>query len=178
MENNQIVIYETPGGKASIEVKLEQDTVWLTQAQMVELFQQTKQNISLHISNVFKEKELDRNSTVKESLTVRTEGKRSVKRAVEEYSLDVIISVGYRGKSQRGTQFRIWANQVLKDYLTKGYAIDKKHFQEQSRQLDELKQTVKLLGNVAGSKELSSDEATGLLRIVTDYTYALDILDQ
>lgn len=148
MENNQIVIYETPGGKASIEVKLERDIVWLTQAQLVELFQQTKQNISLHISNVFKEKELDRNSTVKESLTVRTEGKRSVKRSVEEYSLGVIISVGYRVKSQRGTQFRIWANQVLKDYLTKGCAIDKKHFQGQSFQLDELK----LLGNLVKYK--------------------------
>jgi prophage maintenance system killer protein len=176
MEDNQIVIYETP--EASIEVKLEQDTVWLTQTQMVELFQQSKQNISLHISNVFKEGELDRNSTVKESLTVRTEGKRAVKRSVEQYSLDVIISVGYRVKSRRGTQFRIWANRVLKDYLTKGYAIDRKRLQEQSQQLSDLKQTVKLLGNVIANKELNSDEATGLLQIVTDYTYALDVLDR
>ena len=178
MENNQIVIYQAPDGKASIEVKLEHDTVWLNQAQMVELFQQTKQNISLHISNVFKEKELDRSSTVKESLTDRIEGKRAVKRSVEFYSLDVIISVGYRVKSLRGTQFRIWANQVLKDYLTKGYVIDAKRFQEQSRQLEDLKHTVKLLGNVIANKELNSDEATGLLQIVTDYAYALDVLDQ
>lgn len=178
MENEQIVIYQTPDGKAIIEVKLQEDTVWLNQTQMVELFQQTKQNISLHISNVFKEGELDKSLTVKDSLTVRTEGKRTVKRSVEYYSLDVIISVGYRVKSQRGTQFRIWANQVLKDYLTKGYAVNEKRLQEQSRHLDELKQTVKLLGNVMANQELSSNEATGLLQIVTDYTYALDILDQ
>jgi prophage maintenance system killer protein len=178
MENNQIVIYQTPDDRASIEVKLEQETVWLNQAQMVALFQQTKQNISLHISNIYSEGELDRNATVKESLTVRMEGKRTVKRSVEYYSLDVIISVGYRVKSQTGTQFRIWANEVIKDYLTKGYAIDQKRFQEQSRQLEDLKQTVKLLGNVIANKELNSDEATGLLQIVTDYTYALDVLDQ
>ena len=178
MENNKIVIYQTPDDKASIEVKLEQETVWLNQSQMVALFQQTKQNISLHISNVFREGELDRNATVKESLTARMEGKRTVKRSVEYYSLDVIISVGYRVKSQTGTQFRIWANKVIKDYLTKGYAIDTKRLQEQSRQLEDLKQALKLLGNVIENKVLSSDEATGLLRIVTDYTYALDVLDQ
>jgi prophage maintenance system killer protein len=178
MENSQILIYQTPDDRASIEVKLEQETVWLNQSQMVALFQQTKQNISLHISNIFREGELNSNTTVKESLTVRMEGKRTVKRSVEYYSLDVIISVGYRVKSQTGTQFRIWANKVIKDYLTKGYSIDRKRFQEQSRQLEDLKQTVKLLGNVIENKVLSSDEATGLIRIVTDYTYALDVLDQ
>jgi virulence RhuM family protein len=100
------------------------------------------------------------------------------KKPVNYYNLDVIISVGYRVKSYRGTQFRIWANGVLKDYLTKGYAIDQKRFQEQSRQLDDLKQTVKLLGNVIESKTLNSDEATGLLKVVTDYAYALDVLDR
>ena len=175
MESNQIIIYQTSDGKASIEVKLEQDTVWLNQIQMVELFQQSKQNISLHIKNIFKENELPEFSVVKDSLTTAADGKNYKTRY---YNLDVIISVGYRIKSQRGTQFRIWANQVLKDYLTKGYAIDKKRFQEQSRQLDDLKQTVKLLGNVIANEELNSDEATGLLQIVTDYTYALDVLDQ
>ena len=175
MENNQIIIYQAPDGKTSIEVKLEQDTVWLNQIQMVELFQQTKQNISLHVKNIFKEHELPEISVVKDSLTTAADGKKYKTRY---YNLDVIISVGYRIKSQRGTQFRIWANQVLKDYLTKGYAIDAKRLQEQSRQLDDLKQTVKLLSNVIASQELSSDEATGLLQIVTDYTYALDVLDQ
>jgi len=173
-----IVIYQTNDGKTSIDVKLEDQTVWLNQMQMVELFGLTKQNISLHINNIFKENELERSTTVKESLTVQEEGKRKVQRKIEYFSLDVIISVVYRVKSQRGTQFRIWANQVLKEYLTRGYAIDQKRFQEQSRQLEELKQTVKLLGNVVGNHSLTSDEATGLLKVVTDYTYALDVLDQ
>lgn len=101
-----------------------------------------------------------------------------IDRDLEHYSLDLIISIGYRVNSIRGTQFRIWANKILKDYLTKGYAIDQKRFQDQSRQLEDLKQTVKLLGNVIESKNLNSDEATGLLKVVTDYAYALDVLDK
>jgi len=177
-EKGEILIYDSGMGNAQIEVKLEDETVWLTQVHMQELFQQTKQNISLHIKNIFKEGELTREATVKESLTVRTEGSRQVERKVEFYSLDVIISIGYRVKSKQGTQFRIWANRILKNYLTKGYAIDQKRFQEQTRQLDELKQTVKLLGKVIESKSLNSDEATGLLKVVTDYAYALDVLDR
>ena len=107
----------------TLEVRIEDDTVWLTQAQMVDLFQSTKQNISLHINNIFKEDELEEISTVKEYLTIQFEGNRKVKRKVKFYNLDVIISVGYRVKSKRGTQFRIWANQILKEYLLKGYAI-------------------------------------------------------
>jgi len=177
-ETGNIIFYQGGTDGVQIEVKLEDETVWLTQAHMQELFQQTKQNISLHINNIFNEGELTREATVKDSLTVREEGNRKVQRKVEYYSLDVIISVGYRVKSKQGTQFRIWANKILKDYLTKGYALDKKKFTEQSRQLDELKQTVKLLGNVIESKALNSDEATGLLRVVTDYAYALDVLDR
>jgi hypothetical protein len=177
-EKGDILIYDSGSGNSGIEVRLEDDTVWLTQAHLQELFGQTKQNISLHINNIFNEGELTREATVKESLTVREEGKRKVERKVEYYSLDVIISVGYRVKSKQGTQFRIWANKVLRDYLTKGYAIDERRFKEQSRQLEELKQTVKLLGNVVGSKALNSDEATGLLKVVTDYAYALDVLDR
>ncbi len=175
MEKDQIVFYNSQDGKPSIEVRVEEDTVWLNQAQMIELFIQSKQNISLHIKNIFREEELVPDSVVKDSLTTAADGK---KYKTKYYNLDVIISVGYRVKSTRGTQFRIWANSVLKDYLTQGYSIDKKRFQEESRQLEELKQTVKLLGNVIGSKVLSTDEATGLLKIITDYTYALDILDQ
>jgi prophage maintenance system killer protein len=179
MDNKgEVVMYETDDGQTSIEVKLDNETVWLSQPQMAELFQQSRQNISLHINNIFKENELEMEATIKESLIVQEEGGRKVKRKIEYYSLDVIISVGYRVKSTRGTQFRIWANKVLKDFLTKGYSIDKKRLQEQSRQLDELKQTVRLLNNVVDKKSLTSDEATGLLKIVTDYTYALDVLDQ
>jgi prophage maintenance system killer protein len=174
----EIVMYQTADGKTSISVKFENETVWLTQLQMSELFGQTKQNISLHLNNVFKERELSRRATIKESLEVQKEGDRKVNRRIPYYSLDVIISVGYRVKSPRGTQFRIWANKVLKDYLVKGYAVNEQRLREQSRQLEELKQTVKLLGNVVGNHELSSEEATGLLKVVTDYTYALDVLDQ
>jgi hypothetical protein len=125
MQQGEIVIYKAfDNTEFQIEVRVEDETVWLTQAQMVELFDSTKQNISLHISNVFKEGELNSALTVKEYLTVQMEGKRQVQRKITIYNLDVIISVGYRVKSMRGTQFRIWANQVLKDYLLKGYVIN------------------------------------------------------
>lgn len=124
MANNEIIIYKSDESTSSIEVKLEDDTVWLSQAQMVELFEATKQNISLHINNIFREGELDKNSTVKNYLTVQKEGNRKVKRKVSFYNLDIIISVGYRVKSKRGTQFRIWANKIIKDYLLKGYALN------------------------------------------------------
>ncbi len=120
---NEIIIYQSDELSTQIEVRVDDETVWLTQAQMVELFNSTKQNISLHINNIFREKELQKNSVVKDSLTTASDGKTY---NTKFYSLDVIISVGYRVKSQRGTQFRIWANQVLKDYLLKGYAINQR----------------------------------------------------
>ena len=123
MKKGEIVLYQPEDTSIQIEVRIEEDTVWLTQSQLVELFNSTKQNISLHINNIFKEGELERDSTVKEYLTVQTEGSRKVRRTTTCYNLDVIISVGYRVKSKRGTSFRIWANKVLKDYLLKGYAI-------------------------------------------------------
>jgi len=131
----------------AIRVKIEEDTVWLTQSQMVELFDSTKQNISLHIRNIYKEKELEMDSTVKEYLTVQKEGLRNISRKVKCYNLDVVISVGYRVKSIRGTQFRIWANKVLKDYLLKGYAIHQrleqieKQVWNQGQQLEQIIQT-------------------------------------
>ena len=126
MEENKIVIYQTEDGQTQIDVRLENETMWLTQAQMVELFQTTKQNVSLHLNNLYKEGELEKEGTVKEYLTVQQEGKRTVSRTVKYYDLDVIISVGYRVKSKRGTAFRIWARKVLKDYLVKGYAVNER----------------------------------------------------
>ena len=122
---NEIILYQTDT-QEHIEVRIEQDTVWLTQAQMAELFQTTKQNISLHVSNVYKEKELEKEATVKEILTVQIEGKREVFRKVLSYNLDLIICVGYRIKSERATKFRIWATRILKDYLLKGYAVNQR----------------------------------------------------
>jgi hypothetical protein len=124
MLNGEIIIYHASDQELQLEVRIEDNSVWLTQVQMAELFDATKQNISLHINNVFKEKELDSTATVKEYLTVQVEGNRQVKRKIQYYNLDVIISVGYRVKSLRGTQFRIWATNVLRDYLLKGHAIN------------------------------------------------------
>lgn len=124
-QTGEIILYQ-PDESVQLEVRLEEETVWLTQQQMTLLFETTKQNISLHINNIFKEKELSPVSTVKEYLTVQREGNRTIKRNQKYYNLDVIISVGYRVKSRRGTQFRIWANKVLKDYLLKGYAINQR----------------------------------------------------
>jgi hypothetical protein len=124
MSANQVILYQDNSLSRSIEVLIEDETVWLTQLQLTVLFNATKQNISLHINNIFKEGELEENSTVKEYLTAQNEGGRNVKRKVKLYNLDIIISVGYRVKSKTGTQFRIWANSILKDYLLKGYALN------------------------------------------------------
>ena len=173
--NNQIVIYQSEDGQTQVDVRLENETVWLTQAQMVELFQTTKQNVSLHVGNVFKEGELEQESTVKEYLTVQNEGERKVSRKVKYYNLDVIISVGYRVKSKRGTAFRIWANKVLKQYLMKGYAVNERMHKEQ---IGELRQLVGMLGRTIQNQPLlSNDETDALFKVVTDYTYALDTLD-
>lgn len=134
MQTEQIIMYQTADGQTAIDVKLENETVWLSQSQLQALFNQTKQNVSLHIRNIYEEGELDKLLTVKESLTVQEEGKRVVKRKIEYYNLDVIISIGYRIKSQRGTQFRIWANKVLKEYLIKGYAVNEKRLKDQAEQ--------------------------------------------
>lgn len=131
-DKSEIILYQ-PEETFKLEVRLESDTVWLTQQQMAELFQTSKQNISLHTNNVFKEKELQEISTVKYSLTVQQEGNRKVKRNIAYYNLDVIISVGYRVKSQRGTDFRIWATKVLKEYLLKGYAVNQRMEQLEQR---------------------------------------------
>ena len=178
METGEIIIYQAPDGQTSIDVKLEKDTVWLNQYQMADLFDTDRTSIVKHIKNIYKSEELSELATCAKIAQVRQEGKRNIKRDIEHYNLDMIISVGYRVNSKRGTQFRVWANEVLKSYLIKGYTINERLLKEQSSQLDDLKQAVKLLGNVIENKNLNTDEATGLLKVITDYTYALDILDQ
>ena len=175
MEEDKIIIYQTEDGQTQIDVRLENETVWLTQAQMVELFQTTKQNVSLHLNNLYKEGELKKEGTVKEYLTVQQEGKRNVSRKVKYYDLDVIISVGYRVKSKRGTAFRIWARNIIKDYLVKGYAVNERIRKEQ---ISDLRQLVGMLGRTIQNQPLlSNDETNALFEVVTDYTYALDTLD-
>ncbi len=178
MKSSEIKIYKTKDGKTSIEVKLEKETVWLSLNQIAELFERDKSVISRHINNVFKEGELERISTVAKFATTQKEGNRRITRDIEYFNLDIIISVGYRIKSKRGTQFRIWANQIIKDYLIKGYAINQQKLQKQTKQLNELKETIRILGNALEYKNLTNDESKGLLRIIKDYSYALDILDK
>ncbi len=168
-EQNQIVIYETEDGQTQIDVRLEGETVWLTQAQMAELFQKDQSVVARHIRNVFQEGELEEESNMQ--FLHNTQYKY---RPVKIYNLDVIISVGYRVKSKRGTDFRIWARQILKDYLVKGYAVNQRIHREQ---IGELRQLVGMLGRVHRNEALSTEESEALFEVVTDYTYALDTLD-
>lgn len=170
--HGEILLYESEEGEMTLQVQLQNDTVWLTQAQMAELFGKGRTTVTEHIRNVFKEKELNEISVCRDFRHTAADGKNYV---TTYYNLDVIISVGYRVKSKQGTQFRIWANRVLKDYLIKGYAVQEKL---KLNQLHSLKKTVGLLANVIQHKELTADEATGLIQVVTDFAYALDILDK
>ncbi len=178
---NQIEIYQTKEGKTQIEVKFEKETVWLSQAQIAELFQKDRTVITKHINNVFKEGELEEKLVCAKFAHTTQHGAikgKNQETIVKYYNLDVIISVGYRVNSKQGTQFRQWATQRLTDYLLKGYAINEQKLKASQEQLKTLKQSIKLLENVVLQKELSSDEAIGLLKIVTEYSHALDLLDQ
>ena len=168
-QTSPIIIYQTDDGQMQIDVRMENETVWLNTAQMAELFDKEESNIRRHIINVFKEGELPRDNNV-HFLHVN-----NVKKPVPFYNLDVIISVGYRVKSKRGTQFRIWANKILKDYLIKGYAVNNKLSQQK---FDDLSKLVNVLGRTIKTQEkLTSDDATALIDVVLNYNYALDTLD-
>ncbi|MDR0989682.1 MAG: virulence protein RhuM/Fic/DOC family protein [Prevotellaceae bacterium] len=169
----EIIIYQAPDGSTDLDVRLENETVWLTQAQIAQLFGTKRPAITKHLSNIYNSGELDEMSTCSILEHMGNEGKQ--KYITRFYNLDVIISVGYRVNSQSATKFRIWANKVLKEYLIKGYAV---HGQIKAQQYEDLRQTVQLLSNVMQHKELNADEATGLLQVITDYTYALDTLDK
>ena len=171
MQHGEIVIYQSDDGTASLEVRLEEETVWLTQAQLVEFFQKTKQNISLHIRNIFKEGELRERAVVKEYLTTAPDGKRYL---TKYYNLDVIISVGYRIKSQRGTQFRIWATRVLKDHLVKGYTVNERRLAEQG--LADMEEAVALLSRTLTRHESLSEEGLAVLEIVSRYAKSWSLL--
>ena len=169
-EDEKVIIYQTKDGETSIDVRLEGETVWLTANQMAVLFGRDEKTIRKHINNVFLEGELTKDNNTH---FLRID---NVKQPVAFYTLDVIISVGYRVKSQRGTQFRIWANKILKDYLIKGFAVNDKITQ---RKYEELSQLVHILGRTINSQpELSNRENLDLINVVTDYTYALDTLDK
>ncbi len=172
-----IAIYQSADGSIATEVRLEGETVWLSQKQMADLFDKNVPNINEHISNLFSEGELEPASTIRKFRIVRQEGKRQVEREIEHYNLDVIISVGYRVKSRQGTQFRIWANRILKDYLVQGYALNQQRLEAQQEKMAELKQAIALSARLIHNKELSSTESQGILAILEKYSHALTVLD-
>ena len=175
---NEIEIYKDKDNQTQIEVKFEEETVWLNQSQLAGLFKGSRTNIVEHIKNIYKTGELEEASTCRKFRQVQKEGKRSVERQIDYYNLDIIISVGYRINSKQGTQFRQWATQRLKDYLVKGYAINEKRLAEAESRFNELKQAIQLFDKVAQAKEISGSEVQGLLKVLSDFTVALDILDQ
>ena len=171
----EIVIYKAKDGSQQLEVKLEEDTVWLSQKQMAELFSKSRVTVTEHIRNVFKEKELIKASVCRK---FRHSGKDGKSYEVQYYNLDVIISVGYRVKSKRGTQFRQWATQRLKDHLVKGYTLNEKRLQQVVQNMQQLEQAVKLIQQSGNSGELSAIETKGLLEIITNYTHSFILLNQ
>ena len=178
MEEDKIIIYQTDDGQTQIDVRLENETVWLTQSQLADLFQKDRTVITRHINNVFKEGELEKEQVCAKIAHTTRHGAMDGKTQTQElvlYNLDVIISVGYRVKSKRGTAFRIWARNIIREYLVKGYAVNERLRKEQ---IGELRQLVGMLGRTIQSQPLlSNDETNALFEVVTDYTYALDTLD-
>jgi hypothetical protein len=177
MLKNEIILYQADDKAERIEVRLEDETVWLTQVQMATLFGHTKQNVSLHITNCFKEGELEKSATVKESLTVQLEGKRRVTRKLEYYNLDVIISVGYRVKSKQGTQFRIWATRVLREYLLKGYALDQR-VNRLEHNLDQLANEVGKISLQLKTQDLPKQGIFFDGQIFDAYVFVADLIKQ
>jgi prophage maintenance system killer protein len=170
----EILLYRAEDGNTKLEVRLEQETIWLSLDQIALLFNRDKSVISRHLRNIFSSGELERSSVVAKNATTASDGKIY---KVDYFSLDAIISVGYRVNSIRGTQFRIWATQVLKDHLVKGYTVNERRLKEQNERLLELQQTVDLLGRIVEERQLAGQEADGLLRVVADYSLALRLLD-
>ena len=170
--NGDIIIYQTEDGLTKINVKIENETVWLSQQQMAELFSTSRTNIIEHINNIYEEEELDKNSTCQNFRQVQKEGKRNIARNIPFYNLDMIISVGYRVKSKNGIVFRKWANKIIKDYLIKGYAAN-------NMRLEYLEKTIKLL-DIAGriDGELSANEAQSIIKVINKYSNALNLLDK
>lgn len=171
---NEVIIYETQDGKTKIDVTIENETVWLTQKQMAELFQTTKQNVSLHVKNIFKEGELSETAVVKDFLITADDGKSY---NTKHYNLDVIISVGYRVKSLRGTQFRIWATNTLRDFFVNGFALNEKRLREKTDQLKKLQNSMNLLRRCIDTQAEGLTEAQELTHIMSDFANGLTLLD-
>ena len=169
---SDIVIYEN--GEVALNATVDNDTIWLSQKQMAKLFNKSVKTINDHIGNIFEEGELEKKSTIRKYKIVQKEGKREVERETNFYTLDVIISVGYRVKSKEGTKFRIWANSILKDYLIKGYALNKERLQQ--KKLDELNSTIALIKSNIENQELTLAESKGFVEIVSNYARSWALL--
>ena len=175
MNKGEILIYQSSDGQTELDVRLEGDSVWLSQAQLSTLFNSDRTSVGRHIRNIYKSGELEEKATCAIFAQVQQEGKRTVKRMIPYYNLDMVISVGYRVNSKKATQFRIWANRVLKEYLIQGYAINRN---AKAEQLEELKRTIAVMNDVLAAKTVSRDEAVGLLKVISDFAYGLDTLDR
>ena len=177
LQKGEIIIYTSEDGSISLDTKLENDTIWLTQDMIVTLFNSSKANISEHISHIFQEEELGRESTVRNFRTVRKEGSRNVSRNLEYYNLDMIIAVGYRVNSKIATKFRKWATNTLREYLTKGYVINEKMLKAQQNKIQTLQSTVSLLTRSIQNQISTVDEAQDVANILDNFAKGLDLLD-
>lgn len=177
--SNRFLIYQPEDGKTRISVRLEDETVWLTQASMAELFQTSKQNISLHLINIFDEGELDRKATVKDYLTVQQEGNREVKRELEYYNLEAIIALGYRVRSHRGTQFRRWATERLREYLVKGFVMDDERLKEgRGLGADYFDELIERIRDIRASEKRFYRKITDIYSLSVDYDPQAEITQQ
>jgi death-on-curing family protein len=175
-KKGEIVLYTSKNGDMSVEVQLQEETVWLSQKQMAQLFGKDTRTVNEHIKNIYKERELEENPTIRNFRIVQKEGERTVERETNFYNLDVIISVGYRVKSQEGTHFRIWATRTLRDHILKGFTINKNRLQQNG--LQELQQSVALIEKTLSRFDVNGDQAKGLLDIITNYTNTWLLLQQ
>ena len=173
-EHGEIIIFQAEDGQSSLQVHLEEESVWLSQKQMADLFAKDVRTVNEHIKNVYAEGELKPEPTIRNFRIVQKEGEREVARQVDHYSLDVIISVGYRVKSQRGTQFRIWATSVLRDHLVKGYTVNERRLAEKG--LTEMEQAVVLLSRTLQRNQLVTDEGKAVLEVVGRYAKSWSLL--
>lgn len=171
--DSQIIIYQTPDGSTQLDVTLEKETVWLTQAQIADLFGTKRPAITKHLNNIYKSSELDENNTCSILEHMGNDGKQQYQ--TKFYNLDAILSVGYRVNSKNATLFRIWSNKVLKDYLVKGFAVNQ---QAKVKQLQEALDSIKVLTGIATRSETMNEQASDILQVISDYTYALDTLDK
>jgi hypothetical protein len=171
----EVLVYEAPDGGVRVEVRLDRNTVWLTQRQMADLFDTSTDNVGLHLKNIFADSELEEAATTEDFSVVQAEGKRRVRRQVKHYNLDAIISVGYRVNSRRGVRFRQWATQTLRDHLVRGYTINRQRFEHNAR---ELEAALALVRKAAATGALSTDQGRGLIDVIARYTQTFLLLQR